>query len=119
MVDGNLSTAWRTDNYYGGNLDGKPGVGIYVSGNSAVAARRMVVHTSTPGFSAKIEATNQTPNAYRFTGWTPVGSATDVGDRHQFTLDTGGKTYRYYLLWITSLPTNNNYISVSEIKLYR
>ncbi len=119
VVDGSRSTAWRTDNYYGGNLDGKPGVGIYVSDNTPVAARRMVVHTSSPGFSAKIEASNQTPNAYRFTGWTQVGSATAVADGHQFELDTGGKTYRYYLLWITSLPTHENYISVGEIKLYR
>ena len=85
MVDGNLSTVWQTDDYYGGNLDGKPGVGIYVSGaDSAVTARTMVVYTSTTGFSAKIEATNQTPDPYHFTGWTPVGSATDVGAQQHF-----------------------------------
>jgi eukaryotic-like serine/threonine-protein kinase len=119
VVDGSPTTAWTTDQYYSGNLDGKPGVGIYVSGDSAVAARRMVVYTSTTGFNAKIEATNQTPDPYHFTGWSPVGSATDVGGVQHFTLNTGGKSYRYYLLWITSLPTHNNYISVSAIRLYR
>ena len=34
-----------------------------------------------------------------------------------FPLNTGGKHYRYYLFWITSLPPHSNYISVNEIKL--
>src|SRR5579863_1474256 len=115
VVDGNPSTAWMTDQYLGGVLDGKPGVGIYVSGHDAVTARKMVVHTSTPGFNAKIEATNQTPDPYHFSGWSTVGSQTSVTGSQQFPLDTHGTAYRYYLLWITSLPPSNNYISVSEI----
>jgi serine/threonine-protein kinase len=121
VVDGDLKTYWATDQYYGGNLDGKPGVGIYVSGQSAVAARRMVVYTSTTGFNAKILATNTTPNAYHFgeSHWVPVGGASDFSSVQRLALNTGGKTYRYYLLWITSLPTHSNAIFIQEIKLSR
>ena len=65
-VDGNLKTAWQSEQYYGGGLDGKPGVGIYVSGQDAVAARRLVLYTSTTGFNVKLYATKQTPNANTF-----------------------------------------------------
>ncbi len=77
-VDGSLTTAWTTDQYYSGNLDGKPGVGIYVSGSAAVAARKMVVHTTTAGFNAVIYATNATPDPNHFTGWHRIGGSDDV-----------------------------------------
>ncbi|HWE08610.1 MAG TPA: protein kinase, partial [Solirubrobacteraceae bacterium] len=118
-VDGNPSTAWATEHYDGGVLDGKPGVGIYVSGQSAVAPRKMVVHTITPGFNAKIYATNTTPDPYHFTGWHLLTRRDDVASTQAFPLSTGGKRYRYYLFWITSLPPHDNYVSVNEIKLFR
>ena len=120
VVDNSPSTVWKTDQYYGGNLDGKPGVGIYVSGHDAVAARKMVVDTTTPSFNAVIYATNTTPNAYHFTGWQRVGGKDNVGSTQTFPLSTGGTSYRYYLFWITSLPRNNsNFIAVSRIQLYQ
>ena len=27
--------------------------------------------------------------------------------------------YRYYLVWITSLPPRNNYVAINEIALYQ
>jgi serine/threonine-protein kinase len=121
VVDGDLGTSWQTDQYYGGNLDGKPGVGIYVSGKDAVAARRMVVYTSTTGFSAKVYATNRAPDAYDFakSGWVPLAAAASVANGQRFTLGTRDRTYRYYLLWITSLPKSGNSIHIGEIRLYR
>jgi eukaryotic-like serine/threonine-protein kinase len=118
-VDGNLTTAWTSDQYYSGNLDDKPGVGIYVSGSGAVAARKMVVHTNTAGFNADIYATNTPPNPNKFTGWHRVGGYDDVASTQPFRLNTGGTHYRYYLLWITSLPRSSNQIYVNEIQLYR
>jgi eukaryotic-like serine/threonine-protein kinase len=118
-VDGHLSTAWTSDQYYSGNLDDKPGVGIYVSGASSVAARKMVVHTTTAGFNAVIYATNATPNPTKFTGWHRVGGSDDVASTQPFHLNTSGTAYRYYLLWITSLPRGSNQIYVNEIQLYR
>jgi serine/threonine-protein kinase len=121
-VDGSLTTAWATDHYYGGNLDDKPGVGIYVSGHASVAATEMVVHTTTPGFRAEVYATNVTPDPSHFTGWHHVSDSEAVSSTQTISLKTAGKSYRYYLFWITSLPpsnTGNNYISVNEIQLYR
>ncbi len=120
-IDGKPRTAWTTQQYYGGNLDGKPGVGIYVTAASAPAAVQMIVDTTTKGFDAKVYATNTTPNPNSFTasGWHPVGSATGVAATQTIPLSTGGQHYRYYLFWITTLPPDNNYISVNEIKLYK
>jgi eukaryotic-like serine/threonine-protein kinase len=120
-VDGSSTTAWRTDNYYSGNLDDKPGVGIYVSGQNAVAARSLAVYTTTAGFNAVIYATNTAPNPYKFIthDWQRVGAKDDVATNQTLPLSTGGKDYRYYLFWITTLPPGNNYISVNEIKLYK
>lgn len=121
VVDGNPSTAWTTENYYGGSLDGKPGVGIYVTASSRPAAVKMVVSTVTPGFSAKVYATNTTPNPDSFSasGWQQVGSAADVSSTQAITLSTAGRHYRYYLFWITSLPPGSQHIAVNEIKLSR
>jgi serine/threonine-protein kinase len=119
-IDGNPSTGWATEHYLGGVLAGKPGVGIYVSTGSAKTAAAMLVDTPTKGFNAKIYATDTTPNPDSFTAsnWKPVGGTDNVGASQQFQLNTGRKSYRYYLLWITTLPPNSTYISINEIKLY-
>jgi serine/threonine-protein kinase len=122
VVDGNTGTAWSTEHYYGGSLAGKPGVGVYVTAASSPAAVKMVVDSATKGFSAKVYATNSKPNPNSFTasGWQAVSSTTTVGATQSIPLSTGGKHYRYYLFWITTLPTGGsyNYISVNEIQLY-
>jgi serine/threonine-protein kinase len=120
-VDGDPSTAWTTENYYGGSLAGKPGVGIYVTAAGSPAATRMVVATVTGGFDAKVYATNTTPdpNSFSASGWRLAGSVSGVGATQAIPLRTGGRHYRYYLFWITSLPPDSQHISVNEIKLYR
>ncbi len=120
-VDGKLGTAWQTEQYYGGNLAGKPGVGIYVIAASSPAAVKLVIHTTTKGFNAEIYATNSTPNPNSFSasGWHQIGGSDDVAATQPFRLQTDGKHYRYYLFWITTLPPGSNYISVNEIQLYK
>jgi hypothetical protein len=34
-------------------------------------------------------------------------------------LHTGGTAYRYYLVWITSLPPGRQSVDVNEIQLFR
>jgi hypothetical protein len=81
----------------------------------------MIVDSATQGFSAKVYATNTKPNPDSFTasGWQPVSSATKIGATQSIPLTTGGKHYRYYLFWITTLPAGSDYISVNEIRLYQ
>jgi serine/threonine-protein kinase len=118
-IDGNLNTAWPTQQYYSGQL-GKKGVGIYVDAGTATTASKIVLHTGTPGWTAEIYATNQTPDANSFaaSGWAPIGSAPSVAGAELIALHTGRTKYRYFLVWITKLPSNSQYVAVNEIKLY-
>jgi tRNA A-37 threonylcarbamoyl transferase component Bud32 len=117
-IDGSLSTAWPTQTYDGGDLN-KPGVGIYVQPATAAAATELKLYTTTKGFKATIYATNTTPNANHFgeSAWQRVGGTEVTASPEAFKLSTGGKSYRYYLLWITSLPSTD-FVSVNAIKLY-
>jgi serine/threonine-protein kinase len=122
-IDGNRQTAWQTETYYSGSL-GKPGVGIYVDAAPHVAAREIVLLTSTPGWSVQIWARNTTPNpSDNFPvgrgGWTMVGGAPWVHGRQAIRINGTEKQYRYYLVWITSLPAKRESASVNEITLYR
>ncbi len=118
-IDGNRNTAWQTETYYDGTL-GKPGVGLYVK-VGAVAARAATIDTNTPGYSVSIYGSTTTPNLNTFVsggrGWTKVGSSTDVHSTQHITLDTHGVKYRYYLLWITSLGSQDR-VTVGEFALY-
>ncbi|MFZ0385756.1 MAG: protein kinase [Solirubrobacteraceae bacterium] len=119
-IDGSLSTAWTTESY-DGDLLGKPGVGLYVTYKPAVAAGSMVLHTSTPGYSVQIYATNQAPNPNTFNsgpgGWHKLGAVPSVRATQTIRLRTGGVRYLYYLVWITAL-NNHSSIAINEISLY-
>lgn len=121
-IDGNPNTAWQTETYYGGSLD-KPGVGIYVDAAPHVVAREVVLLTATPGWSVQIWAANATPNPNTFVpgpkGWIQVGSAPYVHSRQTIAINRAGRSYRYYLVWITNLPPGRDSASVNEITLYR
>jgi serine/threonine-protein kinase len=118
-IDGDPNTAWPTQQYYSGTL-GKPGVGLYVDARPGVAARKLVIDTSTPGWNGTIYATNRTPDPTSFSasGWVKVGSATGVSSRQTISLNTQGTSYRYYLVWITKLPASSNTVSLNEVTLY-
>jgi serine/threonine-protein kinase len=116
-IDGDQSTAWRTDQYFSGSL-GKPGVGLYLDAYPHANVHEVVIDTSTPGFSARIYARNSTPNRDTFAGWTPLTSVASVAGHQRVAVNTGGRTYRYYLIWITRLPPNQNLASVNEVTLY-
>ena len=51
-------------------------------------------------------------------GWIKVGSSTKVAGKQTIPLNTGGATYRYYLVWINNLG-NHNQVAVNEIALYK
>ncbi len=121
-VDGDPNTYWSTEHYHG-PLD-KPGVGIYVDAKPSVAARRLVIQTPDPGWTATIFAApagpppagpppllpGQTlgspPHAPPVDpAWTQVSQTQLVNHRQAtFALDTLGLRLRYYLVWISALP---------------
>jgi len=115
-IDGDTTTYWYTEHYTGGNL-GKQGVGLYVAASSPVAARELDIYSTTPGWSAKVMAAN-TVSADPG-GWgRPLGSVNVTQGKEKVTLDTAGRSFRYYLLWITKVPTSGS-ANVNELKLKR
>jgi hypothetical protein len=48
-----------------------------------------------------------------------VGGAPSVHSRQAIRINRADKKYRYYLVWIRSLPPGHDSASVNEITLYR
>jgi serine/threonine-protein kinase len=128
-VDGDPNTSWSTEHYYDGTLKkaGGVGVGLYVDAAPNVAGREIEIQTPTPGFAAQIYVANQidlslpyghsTPLTAR--GWQgPVGEDHNVRDGAHIPLSLHGARYRYYLVWITTLPPGMEFASIAEITLF-
>jgi eukaryotic-like serine/threonine-protein kinase len=114
-IDGNPTTTWDTETYRASLSDvGKSGVGLYVDADSPVAARRLVLVTSTPGFQAEVYGSNTVPGAIE--GWTKVSARTKVGQTQRIALRTRDRKYRYYLVWIVGLPGGNR-ADIRELSL--
>jgi predicted Ser/Thr protein kinase len=91
-TDGNPTTYWTTEDYRSFT---KSGVGIVLQSQPAAALSRLTVTTDTPGFPAKIRASNS-PSG----GFVDVSPEKPVGSTTTFDLDTKDKAYRYYLIWL-------------------
>jgi serine/threonine-protein kinase len=116
-IDGNNTTYWDTETYRGGFAGSdKSGVGLYVDAGSPIGGRRIDLVTSTPGFEAAVYAANTVPGSIR--DWTKVSSRTKVGETEKIPLDTAGRKFRYYLVWIVSLPPGNK-AAIQELSLRR
>lgn len=117
VIDDNRSTGWDTETYRGG-LDGsnKSGVGLYVNAGSEIAAKRLDLVNSISGWRAQVygAATVQED----ISGWTPVSQSFTAGDTNDVSLDTGGRRFRYYLVWITELPDEGQ-AGILELSLLR
>ena len=105
-IDGNPTTNWDTETYRDG-LEGvhKSGVGLYVDAGSRVAVRRVDLVTSTPGFQAEIYGADTVPGD--IAGWTKISKRTKVGETQHIPVATRGRQYKYYLVWIVTLPSGN------------
>src|SRR3954453_6359112 len=130
VVDRDPGTVWTTESYTDGIAGAnKPGVGIYVdakrqgalsaAAQPQAAAVGLQVQTPRPGFRATIYAAPAGPVPDSVPGgWTKLASGTVNADDKRFELDTGGKPYRYYLVWITKLGDGQERAEISEIRLY-
>jgi eukaryotic-like serine/threonine-protein kinase len=98
-TDRNRETFWRTETYDGGleALD-KPGVGLVLDARRARALDELTIVSGTPGFTAIVRAGGSAEGEF-----VDVSREAEVGERTTFDLDTRGRRYRYYLLWITQL----------------
>src|ERR687897_983041 len=116
-IDGNPTTNWNTETYQGGfEGNDKSGVGIYVDAGKPIAARGVALVTATPGFKARVYASETVP--LRIAGWVAVSPVLKVEEDHAFRLRTRGREFRYYLLWITELPEQNK-AEIQELSLLK
>jgi hypothetical protein len=104
-TDGDLQTYWTTQDYR--SFD-KPGVGVVLDARRPVALSSMTVESDTPGFPATIRASSSAAG-----GFTPVSQKEEVGSKTSFHVDTHGKTYRYYEVWL-QLP-NGGHAHINEV----
>jgi hypothetical protein len=121
LVDGDRNTTWSTESYTGSVLSDKEGVGIYVDAGTddggGIRARRLTVRSTTPGFSAEVYAANGGPPD-ALDGWTRLSSGKVFDKRTGVPLE-GDREFRYYLLWITGLPTDEEKVELSEVELFQ
>jgi serine/threonine-protein kinase len=116
-IDGLPTTVWNTETYEGG-FEGsdKSGVGLYVNAGSRVAARQMDVVTSTPGFQATVYASDSVPS--RIQDWHKVSPTLTAKREQGIQLDTAGRGFRNYLLWISELPESGK-VTIKDLALKR
>jgi serine/threonine protein kinase len=117
-IDGLPTTEWDTETYDGGfEGSNKGGVGLYVDTENRVAARRLDLVTSTPGFTAAVYASDSVPGGIE--GWTKVSpTIRQVKENQPIQLDTARREFRNYLLWISALPEEGQAV-VKELSLKR
>jgi eukaryotic-like serine/threonine-protein kinase len=127
-IDSSGTTAWRTQTYAGGVMTGKPGVGLYVTTAKAIRAAKLnlTLTTSTPGFDVTIYGIDKAPSNAAATatttstpsdlGWQYLGEQNSIPSVAHFSLLTGLKPYKYFLIWITSLPSQA-YAAIDSVQL--
>ncbi len=125
VVDGEPGTTWSTEYYHEDTLYPKPGTGVYVDAAPGVEARAVEVQTPTPGMSMAIYASNefeQLPlgdeRSLQARGWRQLAGSVVISARRQrIALRPAGRPYRYYLFWITKLPSESEVAQIAEVTL--
>lgn len=118
VLDGNKATTWSTETYAANDLQ-KDGVGIVVDAKPDVSAAQIEIATTTPGWSGAIYVApnGDLPGTAPPDGWERVGTVEDAGRTETVDLDTAGNRFRYYLVWITKLPPDEQKAEITEIVL--
>ncbi len=123
VVDGDPGTAWSTETYsdhaFTGTAGTKAGVGIYVDARPKVQATAIQIQTPKPGWNATIYGAPAGSIPATLAGWTKVAGVAVKRTKENFELDTNGQAYRYYLVWITSLPADADSVQIGEVSLFR
>ncbi|HTZ87665.1 MAG TPA: protein kinase [Solirubrobacteraceae bacterium] len=130
VVDSDPNTIWSTAHYYERTLKkaGGTGVGVYLDASPRVAGRAIEIQTPTPGFDVQIYAANGVNLSYPYgsstplsaRGWHgPLASATDVHNRQRIRFAGNSTPYRYYLVWLTTLPPGEESASISDLTLFK
>jgi serine/threonine-protein kinase len=115
VLDRTRGTFWSTETYQ--SFD-KEGVGIYVDARPKVNATKLEIRTPEPGFTVEIRgARSGPPEEIEDPGWVELAGGPVEKRKQRFTLDTGDREYRYYLVWITDLGDARS-VEIDEIQLF-
>ncbi len=115
--------AWTTETYDQNFPAGKEGVGIYLTTAAPAAAKSLQVRSAKGGWDLQVYGAPSAPEpnaADPLGGWTPVGEKAGVATNQSVALDTGGRKFRDYLLWITKLsPVGSQYrVEITDARLF-
>jgi hypothetical protein len=91
-TDGDPASYWTTQDYR--SFD-KAGVGVVLDAGRPVALSRITVTSDLGDFPAAIRASRDSSS-----GFTQVSKPQEVRSRTTFHVDTNGKDYRYYEVWL-------------------
>jgi serine/threonine-protein kinase len=120
-VDNDPGTVWSTETYSDHILAGangpKAGVGLYVDAKPQVDATSILIQTPQPGWKATIYGAPKGSVPSELSGWTEVGGGTVDKGKQRFALDTHGRAFRYYLVWITALPPDGDNVQIGDVSL--
>lgn len=113
VVDGNPDTIWFTNGYKQSNFGGKPGMGILIKLNEPAKVASVKVELTMAGATAELRTGAGDPGDTTVgdqeieQSFTIVGKQQpDAGTTVVFPTDLS-QPYQYLLIWITSLPTED------------
>jgi eukaryotic-like serine/threonine-protein kinase len=106
-TDHNRGTSWDTEHY--ANFT-KGGVGLVLQASRPVALSKMTVNSIGSDFDAEIKAGNASGGLFTDVS----GDFQPVGQTKTFSVDTHGRKYRYYLVWL-KLPFDGGRAQISEV----
>jgi eukaryotic-like serine/threonine-protein kinase len=120
VLDGNISTTWRTDTYRASPVFAgiKPGVGLILTAPSAVRATVLRLVGGLGGWTGRVYTAPGSSPPATIAGWTPV-SAPFVARTVPMDIPLTGAGSTLYLVWITKLaPVATGFAaSIAEAKL--
>jgi eukaryotic-like serine/threonine-protein kinase len=119
VVDQDTKSTWSTEQYEGGVINNKPGVGIWVDAKPSVAARAIDVISPTRDWHGAIYAAPNGPTPTKLDDFSRLASLDQSKSRTRVKINSAGKRYRYYLVWITKLPPATSSVQIAEIRLFR
>jgi eukaryotic-like serine/threonine-protein kinase len=108
-TDGNSATAWKTEQYQSGGFT-KSGVGLVLGAPQRVALGSMTVDGGGTPFSAVIQASDSEDGDF-----VTVSDRKDVSGPTTFSINTHGKKYRYYMVWLR-LPGQEGQALIAEVR---
>jgi hypothetical protein len=131
MVDGNDSTGWTTDRYYGRPDFGgiKPGMGVLINLGAPTKVKAVQVTMASGGASISLRAGTSDPgntsdgDKQIATTFTPLGPSQDdfPGTNVVLPIPEAQQTVQYLLIWVSKLPPGGKdyyQVTINEIRVF-